>query len=139
MAFTALWLGVGLLGQLIWLPWLLIPRGLLLWPLGTALLLPWFLATGETADETADETAQESGALGRLGWCLAHSSVLIGCLFLSMQLSPELGFIAIVLPLFPVILGLHALAVVGQRGSFPFGLSGAMFVSELLLAIFPLR
>jgi hypothetical protein len=30
MAFAALWLGVGLLGQLVWLPWLLIARRLLL-------------------------------------------------------------------------------------------------------------
>ncbi|HSR32515.1 MAG TPA: alpha/beta fold hydrolase, partial [Anaerolineae bacterium] len=47
LAFAVLWLGVGLLGQLVWLPWLLIPRRLVLWPLGVLLLLPWFLAAGE--------------------------------------------------------------------------------------------
>jgi pimeloyl-ACP methyl ester carboxylesterase len=131
MAFAVLWLGVGLLGEWVWLPWLLIPRRLLLWPLGTVLLLPWFLAAGETA--------RAARAVGRLGWWLAHSVLLLGCFILALQLSPELGFLVIILPMFPLVLGLHALAVAEQRGSWLFGLSGALFVSWLLLAVFPLR
>jgi pimeloyl-ACP methyl ester carboxylesterase len=131
LAFAALWLGVGLLGQLVWLPWLLIPRRLLLWPLGMLLLLPWFLAAGETV--------QGAGLTGRIGWWLVHSAVLAAALFLALLLSPELGFLILILPLFPIILGLHALVAAPYRGTWPFALSGALFTSWLLLAVFPLQ
>jgi hypothetical protein len=54
-------------------------------------------------------------------------------------LSPELGFLVIVLPLFPIVLGLHALVSAPHRGSWPFALSGALFTGWLLLAVFPLQ
>ena len=130
LAFAVLWLGVGLLAQLVWLPWLLIPRRLVLWPLGTLLLLPWFLAAGETV--------QGARLTRRTGWWLAHSAVLTGALFLALRLNPELSFLILILPLFPVILGLHALAAAPQRERWPFALSGALFVSWLLLTVFPL-
>jgi hypothetical protein len=131
LAFAALWLGVGLLGQLVWLPWLLIPRRLVLWPLAALLMLPWFLAAGEVS--------QGTGAAGRAGWWLAQSAILVAALTLALQLSPEMGFLLLILPLFPVILGLHTLAAAPYRGSWPFALSGALFVSWLLLAVFPLQ
>ncbi len=130
-AFTALWLGVGLLGQPVWLPWLLIPRRLLLWPLGVLLLLPWFLAVGEAA--------RGAGRAGRAGWWLAHTALPVGGFFLALTLSPELGFIMLIMPLFPIILGLHALAVGPYRGSWAYALSGALFTSWLFLAVFPLQ
>jgi hypothetical protein len=130
MAFAVLWLGVGLLAQWVWLPWLLIPGRLALWPLGAMLLLPWFLAAGETV--------QNARLGGRFGWWLAHSAVLLGTLYLALILSPELGFLFLLLPLFPAVLGLHALAAAPYRGRWQFALSGALFVSWLLLAVFPL-
>jgi pimeloyl-ACP methyl ester carboxylesterase len=131
LAFAALWLGVGLLGQLVWLPWLLIPRRLVLWPLGALLMLPWFLAAGEVS--------QGTGIAGRAGWWLAQSAILVAALTLALQLSPEMGFLLLILPLFPIILGLHTLVAAPYRGSWPFALSGALFVSWLLLAVFPLQ
>jgi pimeloyl-ACP methyl ester carboxylesterase len=131
MAFAILWLGVGLLGQLVWLNWLLIPRRLLLWPLGALLLLPWFLAAGETV--------RGARVWGRVGWWLAHSVVLLAAMYLALSLSPELGFIILTIPLFPIILGLHALAAGPHRGSWPLAISGALFVSWLLLSVFPLQ
>jgi hypothetical protein len=132
LAFAALWLGVGLLGQLVWLPWLLIPQRLLLWPLGGLLLLPWFLAVGEVA--------RGAGIPRGLGWWLGYSAVLAGGFSIALCLNPdELGFIIIVLPLLPIVLGLHALAAVPHRGSWPFALSGALFTSWLFLAVFPLQ
>jgi pimeloyl-ACP methyl ester carboxylesterase len=131
LAFAALWLGVGLLGQLVWLPWLLIPRRLVLWPLAALLMLPWFLAAGEVS--------QGTGIAGRAGWWLAQSAILVAALTLALQLSPEMGFLLLILPLFPIILGLHTLAAAPYRGSWPFALSGALFVSWLLLAVFPLQ
>jgi hypothetical protein len=160
LAFAALWLGVGLLGQLVWLPWLLIPQRLLLWPLGGLLLLPWFLAAGEVARGAgiprglgwwggllllpwflaAGEVARGAGIPRGLGWWLGHSAVLAGGLSIALRLNPdELGFIIIVLPLLPIVLGLHALAAAPHRGSWPFALSGALFTSWLFLAVFPLQ
>lgn len=130
LAFSVLWLGVGLLAQWVWLPWLLIPGRLVLWPLAVLLLLPWFLAAGETV--------QAARLGGRLGWWLAHSLVLLGALGLAVVLTPELGFLFLLLPLFPAVLGLHALAAAPQCGVWPFALSGALFVGWLLLAVFPL-
>jgi hypothetical protein len=131
LVFAALWLGVGLMGQSVWLPWLLIPKRLLLWPLGGLLLLPWFLAAGEVVQDTS--------IAGRFGWWSVHSAALAGSIFLALYLSPELGFLILVLPLFPISLGFHALIVSEYRGSWPFALSGALFVSWLLIAVFPLQ
>jgi pimeloyl-ACP methyl ester carboxylesterase len=131
LAFAALWLGVGWMGGSVWLPWLLISRRLLLWPLGGALLLPWFLAAGGAVGGAS--------SVGRFGWWLAHSFLLVGGVWLALRLSPELSFLGIILPLFPVILGFHALVTAPQRGSWPFALSGALFTSWLLLAVFPLQ
>jgi hypothetical protein len=131
LAFAALWLGVGLLGQLVWLPWLLIPHRLILWPPGVLLLLPWFLAAGEAA--------RQARGLARLGWWLADSAVIVTAIFLAIQLSPDLGFLVLILPIFPIVLVLHALTVASQRGSWAFALSGALFTSWLLLAVFPLQ
>jgi pimeloyl-ACP methyl ester carboxylesterase len=130
MAFAVLWLSVGLLAEWVWLPWLLIPRRLVLWPLGAALMLPWFVAAGQSVRGT--------GLGGRIGWLLAHSVALVGALVLALLLSPELGFLFLILPVFPVIIALHALAAAPHRGSWPFALSGALFVSWMLLAVFPL-
>jgi dienelactone hydrolase len=130
LVFAVLWLGVGLLGQFVWLPWLLIPRRLLLWPLAVILAMPWFLA--------ASETVRGTRAGGRVAWWLAHSAVVVGALFLAVQLSPELSFLLLLLPLFPAILGLHALAAAPHRGNWPFAIGGALFIGWLLLAVFPL-
>ena len=131
LAFAVLWLGAGLLAEWVWLPWLLIPRRLILWPLGIVLTLPWFLAAGETVRGT--------GLGGRSGWWLAHTLVLAVALFLALQLSPGLGYLILILPMFPIIIGLHALAAAPHRGRWPFAISGALFVSWMLLAVFPLQ
>ena len=110
---------------------MLIPRRLILWPLGIVLTLPWFLAAGETVRGT--------GLGGRSGWWLAHTLVLAVALFLALQLSPGLGYLILILPMFPIIIGLHALAAAPHRGRWPFAISGALFVSWMLLAVFPLQ
>jgi hypothetical protein len=129
-AFGALWLGVGLLGQMVWLQWMLIPARLWLWLPGSLLLLPWFLAVGRAS--------QGGGILVKSAWWLAHSVLLVGGLLLTVWLNPELGFLFLILPLLPVVLGLHALASGPYRGSWPFALSGALFLAWIILAIFPL-
>jgi hypothetical protein len=129
-ALAVLWVSAGLLGQWVWLQWLLIPRRLLLWPLGGLLMFPWFLAVGEAA--------RGGGAVGWLGWWLCHSAVLTGGLLFALRLNPELGFIVLVLPLLPIVLGLHALTTAPYRERWSFAISGALFMSWLFLAVFPL-
>jgi hypothetical protein len=62
----------------------------------------------------------------------------MGGLWLGMRSSAGLGFIGLILPLFPAVLGLHALTALPYRAPWPFALSGAAFVSWLLLTVFPL-
>lgn len=130
MIFSALWLGIGLTGGGVWLPWLLIPSRLILWPLVALALLPWCWLVG---------TLSNSGKGGsRLIWWAGHSVVLFGALMLAIRLSPSLGFLMLLLPVFPLVLLFHVIPNLGQRGSWIFALSGALFVSWMLLAVFPL-
>ena len=131
IASALLWLSVGLLAEWVWLPWLLIPRRLVLWPLGVVLMLPWFLAAGQSL--------RGAGLGGWIGWIVAHSVALLGALVLAMLLSPELGFLSLILPVFPIIIALQALAAAPHRYGWAFSISGALFVSWLLLAVFPLQ
>lgn len=131
LVFAALWIGVGLLGSYVWLPWLLIPKRLILWPLGAVLTLPWFLAVAQSMLPT--------GRLGRVAWWFGYTVILLGALFLSLRLNPDLGFLILILPVFPVILGLHALAAGPYRWRTAFALGGALFIGWLLMAVFPLQ
>jgi hypothetical protein len=84
------------------------------------------------------------GLVGQIGRWLAQSLVLGGALLLALGLSPELGFLALILPAFPAILGLHALAAgphdaASNSRGWAFALSGALFTSWALLAVFPLQ
>ncbi len=131
IAFMALWLGVGLLGNFVWLPWLLIRERLLLWVPAAIIALPWFLAYGEAASL--------SNRLAQIGWWLVQVVVVVGGFFLALTLTPGLGFIFIILPVIPIMLGLQALAISPRHGAWSYALSGAMFTAWLLMAVFPLQ
>jgi pimeloyl-ACP methyl ester carboxylesterase len=130
IAFAVLWLGVGLLAHFVWLPWLLIPRRLVLWPLGALLAFPWFLAIGETV--------RGEGFISRLlGW-VWHTVVLGAGFVLALRLVPELFILVLILPLLPIVNGLLELVTARLRGSWPFAISGALFMSWVILAVFPM-
>ena len=128
--FTGLWFGIGLLGQLVWLQWLLIPKRLVIWLLGGVLLIPLFMALAEMV--------HGSGTLGRIGWWLFYSLVLAGGLVLVITLNPSLGVLGLILPLLPALFGFHALAAGPYRHRWSFALSGALFLSWVIAAVFPL-
>jgi pimeloyl-ACP methyl ester carboxylesterase len=130
LTFATLWLGVGLLGDKVWQPWLLVQPRLVLWPLAALFLLPWFLAVGELA--------RNVGWLGQGGAWLVHSALLLGGLFLAMRITPGIGFLILIAPVFPAFFALHAIASAPYRGGWPFALSGALITSWMLLAVFPL-
>ena len=131
MAFAVLWLSVGLIGHFVWYPWLLIGPRLRLWPLAALLLFPWFTAVEQTISST--------GVAGQLGRWLTQCGVLVAGLLVALRLSTGLGFLSLILPAFPVILALHALAAAPHRRPWSFAMSGALFTSWAVLAIFPLQ
>lgn len=123
-------LAFGALAQLVWVQWWLIParlwRGVLL---GLA-CLPWFLAAGY---------AQWGAArAGRLLWWGGQSAVLVGGLLLTLALVPALGFLVLLLPLLPVILGILAVAGAAFDRPWPYALGSAFFFGWVLAAVFPL-
>ncbi len=130
IAFLALWVGVGLLGNYVWLPWLLIPERLRLWIPASIIAFPWFLAFAEAA--------RLSNRFAQVGWWLAQVVVVVGSFYLALTLTPGLGFIFIILPVIPIMLGLQSLAISPRHGSWAYALSGALFTAWLLLAVFPL-
>jgi dienelactone hydrolase len=127
---AALWLGVGLLGGQVWLPWLLIPSRLALWPLALICMLPWHLAAGQAQNPAS--------GWGRLGWWVFQVLVVVGSLFLALQLIPSLFFLMLILPIFPLMMGAHALAAGRQRHAWAYALSAALFIGWAILAVFPL-
>ena len=129
--FCLLWLGIGLLTHYVWMNWWLVPKRLALWPLGTALLFPWFLFIGHLVESKK--------FIIRFAWWISYSVLVAAGLFLAVQLSTEISFLILILPLIPFILGLHALAAMPQRGAWAFAVSGSMWVSWAFIAVFPLR
>jgi pimeloyl-ACP methyl ester carboxylesterase len=130
VGFSALWLGVGIVGNYVWLPWLLIPARLWLWIPGAVILLPWFLSVGEAA--------KSAKAIGQIGWYLVQVITVLGSLTLALKVNPELGFLMLILPIFPIMLGLNMLVISPKHGSWAYAIPGAMFTSWLVLSAFPL-
>lgn len=125
-----LWLGVGLLGGQVWLPWLLVPARLRFLPLAIACLLPWSLAVGRINSPARP--------LGRAGWWLAQAGILLAALFFAIKLDASLRFLLLILPLFPLLLAVQSLAAGRQRHPWAFALSAAPFLAWVILAVFPL-
>ncbi len=129
-AFLILWVGVGLLANLVWVPWLPIMKRLMLWPFAVLLTLPWFVCIGESL--------RGQGIIHRsLAW-LVHTTLLAAGFIASLLIIPGLGVLVLVLPLLPVVLGLIELSTARLRGHWPTALCGAMFLSWMLLAVFPM-
>lgn len=128
--FGALWLSVGLLGQQVWLQWVLIPQRLIIWLVGVVLIVPWFLAISESVlPATKIQWAI---------WWLLHCILLVGGLLLLLRYLPEFSFLLLLLPIIPAIIGLHSLASLPYRKRWSFSLSGSFFLSWVITAIFPL-
>ena len=131
VVFAFLWVGVGLLGSQVWVAWMLIPARLLRWAVGAVGFLPWMLAVGLAVAPTQ--------GWGRAGWWLVSSLMVVAALFAAMMFGSGLGFLILILPLFPVMLGFHALAAGRQGSAWAFALSGAAFLSWMVMAVFPLQ
>lgn len=130
LLFAGLWFAFGAMAHVVWLPWLLVPARLKLWPLLALAVLPWMLAAGNV---------QKDAGVGRrfLIW-LAQSLALMLGFGLTIVFVPSLFFMALLLPFFPLVLGM--LSWIGAFYDDPWsdGIAGALFFGWMLAAVFPL-
>lgn len=128
--FSLLWVAFGAMAQVVWLQWWLIPMRLRLWlPLAIA-CLPWFLASG---------LVQQHIGLGkRVLWWLGQSAILIGGFLLTLRFLPQLGFMFLLLPLFPPLIGILSLVAGLLNRAWVYAIGSALFFGWLLAAGFPL-
>ena len=126
--FGLLWVAFGAMAQVTWLQWWLIPARLPLWLVLSGACFPWFLASG----------IAQNGVGSRVVWWLGQSAVLIGGLFLSILVLPQLGFIFLLLPLFPLVWAIFSLAAAQIKNTWSYALGSSLFFGWLLAAAFPL-
>lgn len=130
LVFILLWFAFGAMAQVVWLQWWLIPARLKLWPLLSLACLPWFLASG---------MAQQSVGIGkRILWWLGQTTVLIGGLILTISVLPQLGFIVLLLPIFPIIFGIFSFVAAQLKHPWSYAIGSALFFGWTLAAAFPL-
>lgn len=128
--FGILWVAFGAMAQVVWLQWWLIPIRLQLWlPLAIA-CLPWFLASGMVQ--------QNIGVGKRLLWWLGQSVVLISGFVLTLSFLPQLGFMFLLLPLFPPLIGVLSLVASLLNRAWVYAIGSTLFFGWLLAAGFPL-
>lgn len=128
--FVLLWIAFGSMAQIAWLEWWLIPARLRLWPLLSLACFPWFLASG---------VAQQGvGVFRRVAWWLGQSTALVGGLFLALYLVPQLGFIFLLLPLFPLFMAILSFAATQLDEVWSYALGSSLFWGWMIAAAFPL-
>ena len=127
---AVLTLAFGLLGQVVWVPWWLIGARLGRWVVLWLACVPWALA--------AAVASHGAGRKERWGWWLGHSLAAAGGLVAAVLVVPGLGFVVLVVPLLPPLVGL--MGKMGQvvRRPWAAGLGNAAFFAWLLAAVFPL-
>jgi pimeloyl-ACP methyl ester carboxylesterase len=129
-SFALLWVGLGAAAQVVWLPWFMIPARLPLWFFITIACLPWFLASGLVQ--------QQQKLLPRLGWWLGQSVAFIVGLIGTIIMVPSLGFLVILLPLFPVLFGLFSFLAAKIQSPWAVAIGCAGIFSWLIVTPFPL-
>jgi pimeloyl-ACP methyl ester carboxylesterase len=129
IGFALLWIGLGAIAQWVWLPWFLTAPRLLLWLVITLACVPWFLASG---------LAQSKGKWGsRLGWWLGQSLIWVVGLTGTIVLLPSLGFLGIMLPVFPVLTALFSFIAARTGSAWGYCLACAPILSWLIVTPFP--
>ncbi|MBD1824104.1 alpha/beta hydrolase [Cyanobacteria bacterium FACHB-DQ100] len=128
--FTVLWIAVGAMAQVVWLQSVSTPERLVVWGAIAIASLPWFLAT--------EMTQQNRTPAQRIAWGVAQSIALIGGFVLVLQFLPQLGFMFLLLPLFPVLISLLSIVSAQVRESWSVAIPSALFFAWLLAAGFPL-
>jgi dienelactone hydrolase len=128
--FVLLWVAFGAIAQEVWVQWWLIPARLKLWPLLSLACLPWFLASGVAQ--------QDAGIFKRIAWWLGQSVALVGGFILVLYLLPQLSFIFLLLPLFPLFMAIFSFAAAQLNETWSYALGSALFFGWAIAAAFPL-
>ncbi|MBD0336433.1 MAG: alpha/beta hydrolase, partial [Cyanobacteria bacterium Co-bin13] len=92
--------------------------------------LPWFLASGLVQ--------QNIGVSKRLLWWFGQTLILISGFVLTLNFLPQLGFMYLLLPLFPPLMGILALVAGSLNWAWVYAIGSALFFGWLLAAGFPL-
>ena len=130
MLFALLWVAVGAMAQVVWLQWWLIPARLTIWlPIAIA-CFPWFLASGMVQQDTRWQT--------RLAWWFGQSVMMIAGFLLVIVCLPKLGFMFLLLPLFPLVMALFAVMSSLFNQAWIYAIANTLFFAWLLAAGFPL-
>lgn len=128
--FVILWVAFGAMAQVVWLQWWLIPIRLRVWLPVAIACLPWFLASG---------IVQQNIGIGkRILWWLGQNVILIGGFVLTLNFLPQLGFMFLLLPLFPPLIGILSLVAGLLNRAWVYAIGSALFFGWLLAAGFPL-
>jgi pimeloyl-ACP methyl ester carboxylesterase len=128
--FAILWIAFGAMAQVVWLQWWLVPIRLKVWLPVAIACFPWFLAAGIVQ--------QNIGVGQRILWWLGQSLVLIGGFVLTLNFLPQLGFMFLLLPLFPPLMGILSLVAGLLNRAWVYAIGSALFFGWLLAAGFPL-
>ncbi len=128
--FILLWVAFGAMAQVVWLQWWLIPARLKLWLVLSLLCFPWFLASGQ---------AVQGARIGsRWLWWLGQSVALVGGFFLTVQFVPQLSFIFLLLPLFPLFMAMFSYTAAMLNEVWSYAVGCALFFGWVITAAFPL-
>ncbi len=130
LIFVGLYIGFNLLAGRVWLPATLVLPRLWRWPMLAIALLPMQLAAGAVQ--------YPGGMRRRLGWTLAQIAAIFIGLVLAAAIVDGLGFIFLILPLLPVIIGLMTIAGSSVRYPWPFAIGTATWFAYTLMAVFPI-
>jgi pimeloyl-ACP methyl ester carboxylesterase len=128
--FLLLWMALGLMGQVVWLQWWLIPRRLVLWFFLSVACLPWFLAAGIV--QQSQTTKQ------RIWWWLGQTVAVIAGLIATILLIPKLGFIFLLIPIFPLIFAMLSFAAAQFSQPWTNALASTCLFAWAIAAAFPL-
>jgi pimeloyl-ACP methyl ester carboxylesterase len=130
IGFIFLWLGLGALAQFVWLPWFLtIPR-LLLWGIVSLWCIPWFIAAGMAQ--------QDCSWRQRLLWWFGQSVILVGGFIGTVAILPSLGFMVILLPVFPLLMGLFTFIVAKVHHPWSYAIACAPLLAWMIVTPFPM-
>lgn len=123
-------LSYGWMAQQIWIPYFLnVPR-LLRWFFFSIACLPWFLATGMLI--------QGSTGPQRLLWWLGQSILIALSSILLVISVPELRFLALLVPVLPIVFGINFIAAAVFRRPWSFAVGSALFLGWQIAMLFPL-
>lgn len=120
----------GALASRVWLPWFPVPRRLLYLPLFTAGLLPWTVTFGAALQQRRGGRA--------LGWWAMISAVLLLTLGAAANVVAGLGFLILVLPLLPALIGLTLVVWSPVQRPWAAGIATAGFLGWTIAVLFPL-